>query len=245
MKIDHIVLNINPKYQTDNSIIEEIRKTGLLYKPENGKGTSGFKASNIWIGNEYFEMINILKPDGGGWVHKWTNLYNKGHRGMICLMLDVDNIESLYKNIKGKGIEISEPEWLEIKLFLNLFTKRMPWRNSYLPFFSEVPLQIGFQQLKDEKTRNFMNQRMNPNSIENGIKGIREITIFGKFSDYDFNLLNIVFEHKAEEEGNRIKVLLNSNQKVIFEKSDNYNVIVKTESNYNKSTVIENIKIMC
>ena len=30
MKIDHIVLNINPKYQTDNSIIEEIRKNRII-----------------------------------------------------------------------------------------------------------------------------------------------------------------------------------------------------------------------
>ncbi len=245
MKIDHIVLNIDEKYQTDNSIIKEIKKTGLLYKSENGKGTSGFKASNIWIGNEYFEMINILKPDGGGWVPEWTNLYNKGHRGMICLMLDVDNIENLYENIMKKGIEITEPKWLEIKPFLNLFTKRMPWRNSYLSFFSEVPFQIGFQQLKDEKTRSYMNKRMNPNSRENGIKGISEITIFGRFNDYDFDLINKVFEYRAEEEGNRINILLDSNQKLIFEKSDTYNVTLRTESNYNTSTEVENIKIMC
>lgn len=245
MKIDHIVLNIDEKYQKNSSVIKDIRDTGLLYKPENGKGTSGFKASNIWIGNEYFEMINIIKSDGGGWVPEWTELYNKGHRGMVCLMLDVDNIEDLYEKFNDKGIEITKPKWLEIKLFLGVFKKRMPWKNSYLPFFSEVPFQIGFQQLKDKKTKEFMHKRMIPNSKENGINGISEIRIYGKFDDDDFNLINKIFENHIIEKDNRIDILLDSNQKLIFEKSNMYNIILKTESEYNRSTEIENIKILC
>lgn len=36
----------------------------------------------------------------------------------------------------------------------------MPWRNYYVPFFENVPFQIGFQETKDEKSGEFMNQYM-------------------------------------------------------------------------------------
>ncbi|HHX67841.1 MAG: hypothetical protein WAO56_07425 [Miniphocaeibacter sp.] len=244
MKIDHIVVNVDEKYQKNNSIIENIRKTGLFYEPKKGKCTNGFKASNIWIGNEYFEMINILKPRGGGWVSEWTDRFNQGHRGMICLMLDIESIELLYENLTKKGIEISQPNWLEFKWFFNLFTRKMPWKNAYLPFFEKVPFQIGFQQLKDEKTRDFMNQYAIPNSRDNGISGINEIIISGEFSDTDFKLLQSIFD-LTESDNNTINILLNSKQKLIFNKSNNYSVIVKTESSLNTSMVIENIKIIC
>ena len=40
-------------------------------------------------------MINILKNNGGGWKSDWVELYNNGHRGLICIMLDVDDILSI------------------------------------------------------------------------------------------------------------------------------------------------------
>ena len=47
--------------------IQSIRNTGVPYEPKWGKGTKGFKASNIWIGNEYLEMIPPIKY-GWWWV---------------------------------------------------------------------------------------------------------------------------------------------------------------------------------
>ena len=99
LRIDHLVVNIDKKYQTDELEIQSIRNTGLPYEPKWGKGTKGFKASNIWIGNEYLEMINLLKKDGGGWKPEWVEEYNKGHRGLICLMLDVVDVDKIYEEM--------------------------------------------------------------------------------------------------------------------------------------------------
>lgn len=33
----------------------------LPYEPKWGKGTKGFNVSNLWIGNEYLEMVNIKR----------------------------------------------------------------------------------------------------------------------------------------------------------------------------------------
>ncbi|WP_373208081.1 hypothetical protein [Clostridium paraputrificum] len=163
-KFDHFVVNVDRKYQKDKAVINNVIKSGFPYEPSWGKGTRGFKASNLWIGNEYFEMINLLKEDGGGWKKDWVDLYNEGHRGLICIMLDVDNINEVYENFKSKNISITNPEYLKFKWLFNLLTRTMPWQNSYIKFFEGIPLQIGFQQMKDDEARNFMKQYMVPNS---------------------------------------------------------------------------------
>jgi len=146
MKIDHLVINVDEKYQKDKNIIDCIRTTGLPYEPKWGKGTRGFKASNLWIGNEYFEMIRILKSSGGGWIDEWTRKYNQGHRGMICLMLDVEDIDTIYSLLKRNGIQVTPPEWLEFKWFLNLLTKECPGEILIFPFLKVSRFKLDFKK---------------------------------------------------------------------------------------------------
>lgn len=242
LRIDHLVVNIDKKYQTDKTVIQSVRNTGFPYEPKWGKGTKGFKASNIWIGNEYLEMIHLLKNDGGGWKAEWVEKYNRGHRGLICLMLDVDDLDKIYEEMIDTNI--TKPQYLQFKWGLGLFTKAMPWRNSYFPFFEGVPLQIGLQQMKDEKSVKFMRQYMVPNSRDNGINGIEKIKIKGPFTESDFELINTIFKIK-EPFNNGIIIYLDKNQKLIFEKANAYEVNVTTSSsNAKQSEVkIENILI--
>lgn len=245
MKLDHFVINVDKKYQKDKEIVENIKSIGFPYEPKWGKGTKGFKASNLWIGNEYFEMIHIRKADGGGWKTDWTNMYNKGHRGLVCLMLDVANIDEIYKSISSKGIEVSKPEWLEFKWFFNLLTRRMPWRNCYIPYFKNVPFQLGFQQMKDEKARDFMNQYMVPNSRDQGIHGIEKVIIKGDFCDNDFLMLQTIFTNSTSMNKDSIRITLNSKQTMDFIKNDTYQVELYTDSNKGHFIEIENIKMNC
>lgn len=245
MKIDHFVINVDSKYQKDKEIIGQIRESGLPYKPKWGKGTKGFKASNLWIGNEYFEMIHILKEDGGGWKKDWTNMYNQGQRGLVCLMLDVTDIKYLYNILHDKKINVTKPEWLEFKWFMSLLTRKMPWKNSYIPFFDNVPLQIGFQQMKDEKAREFMNQYMVPNSRDNGIEGIKHVTIKGDFTEHDFAVIGSVFDNNAKIENEKITVKLNENQGIDFIKNNNYEVEIYTNSDEGRCVSIENVNLFC
>lgn len=243
MKIDHLVVNIDEKYQNDSETIKNIQYSKLVYEPKYGKGTKGFKASNIWIGEEYFELINIFNNDGGGWVPDWTKLYNNGHRGLICLMLDVNDLDTLFNKIKESNIDVTEPKWLEFKWFFNLFTRKMPWRNSYIPFFENIPMQIGFQEMKDQKSRDFMSKYMQPNSKDNGINGITEIFIYGEFTQKDFAMLDSVFCNQVENVENGKIINMNHGQKLHLLKSPSYKVIVNTLSNFELTTNIENIEI--
>ena len=244
MKLDHFVVNISREYQTDDTCIGKIRAAGFPYEPKYGKGTNGFKVSNLWIGDEYFEMLNLLKKSGGGWVEEWTALYNQGHKGLVCLMLDVDDIEALYINVVEKGIDITKPEWLKFKWFFQILTRTMPWKNAYIPFFQKVPLQIGFQQMKDDKSREFMRQYMVPNSRDNGISGIKKVKISGVFTDEDFEMLKIVFENKVENsnEGNLVLTLKNE-QLIEFARDEQYTVECYTDTKKGDFISIENVNL--
>lgn len=239
MKIDHLVVNVDKSYQTDPIQIQSIRDAGLPYEPKWGKGTRGFKASNIWIGNEYFEMIRLLKEDGGGWVPEWVDQYNQGHRGLICLMLDANNLDRIYEEMtRIKSVNMTEPKFLQFKWGFGLFTRTMPWRNSYFPFFQGVPLQIGLQQMKDEKSTEWMRQYMVPNARDNGIDGISQIKIEGAFTESDFELIHAVFDTKESME-NGILVHLDHEQKLIFEQADEYKVHVALSSNNSKRSQVQ------
>lgn len=245
MKLDHFVVNVDEKYQKDKGVIEGIRNMNFPYEPKWGKGTSGFKVSDLWIGSEYLEMVRILKCNGGGWVPEWIVKYNEGHRGMICLMLDVTDIDAIYQVLSEKGIQITKPEWLEFKWFFNRFTRRMPWRNCYVPFFENVPFQIGFQEMKDDKARNFMNQYMIPNAREKGIDGIYQVVIKGQYTSRDFKTIMMIFGEKAYRDDDKIHVRLSENQSIEFIRDKIYQVELFTNSNTDKSVEIENMKIFC
>ena len=246
MKLDHFVLNIDEEYQKDKNMISVIRNVGFPYEPKWGKGTRGFRVSNLWIGHEYLEMVNILRDDGGGWVPEWTKRYHAGHRGMICLMLDTEHMDELHQSLMQKNISVTSPSWLEFKWFFNLLTRRMPWRNCYLPFFEQVPLQIGFQEMKDQKSRDFMNQYMVPNSRDNGIEGVQKVTIRGPFTSRDLGMLKTVFgSYPVSESEDVISVCLPSQQEIEFVVDQSYQVELYTNRATGNYVEIENVKLFC
>lgn len=246
MKIDHLVINVDKIYQTDKSVINKIKSNGFPYEPKWGKGTSGFKASNIWIGNEYFEMIRILKENGGGWRKEWVEKYNRHHRGLICLFIDTDNIREEYDRIRNLGVAVSEPGYLKFKWFFGLLTRVMPWQNAYLPFFEGVPFQLGFQQMKDEASKKWMQQYMIPNSRENGIEKITALNLYGSYSENDKKLIRNIFSNAVSDK-NKIIVELSSRQKLFFIQDKTHHVEVLTQHTddrlKNKKFNIHNISI--
>ncbi|MFJ7950905.1 VOC family protein [Lysinibacillus sp. NPDC096418] len=245
MKIDHLVVNVDNFVQKDKGIIDSIHSIGLPYNPKKGKGTKGFKVSNIWIGNEYFEFISIKTNDGGGWLKDWTMKYHDGHRGLIGFCLEVDDIEESYKNLLQQNINVVPPKPLEFRWFFNLLKKTMPWRNLYLPEFQGVPFQFFLQQIDDEKTKKYMKKHMVPNSIENEISGISEVMIYGKLTIEDKKLLNALFMNYEDKDG--ILTICLKKQRIRFIQSDQHKVEVNLTCNHknfvNKMVTIENLQI--
>ncbi len=245
VKIDHLVVNVDKYVQEEQSFIEKIQAMGLPYVPKWGKGTKGFKVSNIWIGKEYFEFVTIKTADGGGWVKDWVSQFHAGHRGLIGFALEVDDITATYKQLRNEGILVTAPEPLKFKWFFNLLTRTMPWRNSYLPAFKGVPFQFFLQQLNDEKTKKYMEQYMVPNSLENDIVGISEVTIYGNLTKEDKKIMYALFDRYEEQE--KLLTIYLENQTIHFREANTYKVeVVLTCNNKefeNKSIQINNLEI--
>ncbi|KAB2334545.1 VOC family protein [Cytobacillus depressus] len=245
MKIDHLVINVDKFIQEDKELINSIHSIGLPYKPRWGKGTKGFKVSNIWIGKEYFELVRIKAKDGGGWIKDWTTKYLDGHRGLIGFALEVNDIEETYQQLLSQNVNVSPPEPLTFRWFFNLLTKTMPWRNLYLPEFKGVPFQFFLQQLNDEKSKTYMEQYMVPNSRDNAIEGITEVNIYGKLTEGDKKVLYALFED-YEESKDLLKINLGA-QTIRFITSNTYRVEVVLKCNNkdysNKKINIHNLQI--
>lgn len=246
LKIDHLVVQVDKKYQKDSIHIDKVRNIGLPYLPETGKGTKGFQVSNIWIGKEYFELVRIKKADGGGWIPEWTRRYNKGERGMLCLFFDTNDISALYTKLKRFGM--TEPEKLKYKFFFDLLSISPPWKNAYLPYLEGVPFQIGFLQVDDEKTKKNLHKKMKPNSIENKITGIKKIEIYGNYSRKDREYLSGLFTTEGKIEEGGLTWHLKNNQTISFIHDISYKVKVYVDNQNEKiasgSTRIENVEII-
>ncbi len=245
LKIDHLVLNVDKNIQEDEIYIQSVHTAGLPYKPKWGKGTKGFKVSNIWIGEEYFELVHIKTQDGGGWVKDWADKYNEGHRGLIGFALEVDDIDATYQKLISRGIYVTPPEPLKFRWFFNLLSKTMPWRNSYLPSFKGVPFQFFLQQLNDEKSKNYMTQYMVPNSRDNKIQGISDVLIYGELTEDDKKIIYALFDDYEEKEEQLI--IKFSTQTIRFIRSPLYKVEVLLQCDNkdytNKLVDIHNLQI--
>ena len=143
-------------------------------------------------------LVQIKTKYGGGWIKDWTTKYLNGHRGLIGFALEVEDIDATYYKLLSQNINISSPEPLKFRWFFNLLNKTMPWRNSYLPEFEGVPFQFFLQQLNDEKSKNYMEQYMVPNSRDNDIEGISEVIIYGNLTENDKRIIYALFDDYEE-----------------------------------------------
>ena len=248
MNIDHFVVNIDNDRGLLDTLKINCRRAGYPFKPEWGKQTKGFKVCNIWIGNTYFELVFLKSRDGGGWLSDWVTKYNEGHRGLIGIVFDVDDINGEYKRIKSNGIKITEPENLSFKWFFKLFTRVMPWKNSYVDYIPGTDIQIVFQQMDNEKARSFMSQYMVPNSRENGIDSIYEGELKGRFNTESVTYIERIFE-KTKKTKDGIEVLLDNGKSFRFTDSDQeYELLLKAGCNnekfINECLKIENIMVL-
>ncbi|MEJ2035873.1 MAG: hypothetical protein P8X69_07295, partial [Maritimibacter sp.] len=127
MMIDHIVAHFDTAREISD-LKASLDAAGIPFEPSWGKKAKGFEISNIWIGEQYFELVQI-KDDNNLWQPEWATRHRAGDRGAYCLFLDVDEeIETLRARLIGAGIAAGEVQRTSFKWFFNLFEKRLPWR---------------------------------------------------------------------------------------------------------------------
>ena len=192
--LDHFVVHIDddPKLLPDLKM--RLAALDVPFEPDWGKGTKGFKAGNIWIGRQYFEIIRILRPDGGGWVERWVERHHQGKRGLYCLFLKTDRLDDLAARLRAAGIETPAPERVAYRAFFGLFKKTMPWRMLYLPPIPDADLELAFIEY-DPDPRDVMKAHMTPNADENGVTGVYDARLRLPLTDDARDFLRRVFPH--------------------------------------------------
>lgn len=210
MKLDHFVVHI----ENDDAILEQLKRTieplGFPFEPTWGKGTAGFKAANIWIGRQYFEIIRLLKPDGGGWPEKWVQRHHTGKRGVYCIFLVTDDLSAIANSLSVHGVPIQGPERISFRAFFGLFKKTLPWQLIYLPEIPGTHLEIGFIQY-DPDPKDRIKQFLVPNSDERGIMGISAATVHLPLDERSREFLKRVFPG-IQENGHGLSVPLKNGE---------------------------------
>lgn len=200
MKLDHFVVHIDNDETILDNLKKQIEPLGFPFEPAWGKGTKGFKAANIWIGRQYFEIVHLLRPDGGGWPAHWVKRYNEGKRGLCCLFLATDNIEKIAESLRNSQIEIQGPEHISFKIFFGLWKKTLPWKLIYLPPIPGTDFDIGFIQY-DPDPRDRIKQFLVPNSDENGIIGVHSACVTVPMTDESKLFLSKIFPDGVWQDG--------------------------------------------
>ena len=123
----------------------------------------------------------------------------------------------------------------------------MPWKNSYLPKFEGIPFQFFLQQLKDEKSKVYMQRYMVPNSREKNINGILEVKIYGPLTEKDISIMKALFQDYEVKIQDKTIIIYLGRQIISFVESEEHSVEVILDSqNEEQSTEqleIENIII--
>ncbi|WP_234410457.1 hypothetical protein [Caldalkalibacillus mannanilyticus] len=133
-------------------------------------------------------------------------------------------MQAVYQALRQKEVQITEPQPLKFRWFFNLLSRTMPWKNAYIQELEGIPFQFFLQQLNDEKTKEYMQKYMVPNSKEKNINGISEVIIYGSLTEKDKQLIMKLFDHATEQEG-KIMIPLEK-QSIIFIQAEQHSIEV-------------------
>ena len=176
LNVDHVVLHIDDRPELLARLKADLAAIDVPFEPDWGKGTKGFKAANIWIGRQYFEIVRILRPDGGGWVPQWVARHREGQRGLYCLFLATDRLGAIADRLRDGGMPIQGPERITFRTLFGLIRKSMPWRVLYLPTVPGTGIEIGFIEY-DPDPKDRMKAFMVPNADETGLSGVPDAAL--------------------------------------------------------------------
>lgn len=175
LKLDHLVLHVDSNQQVQE-IKQQMDAAGLPFEPSWGKKAKGFQISNIWIGRQYFEVVDILSRDNQ-WQPQWSKRHEEGERGVYCIFFHSPvSLDHLYSKVTEAQIAASKPERTRFKWLFGLLEKRLPWRFTVLPKIPGTDIEIGFIEYDEGAFKKF-SPYMVPNCTDVGITGIKRCSI--------------------------------------------------------------------
>jgi hypothetical protein len=248
MCLDHFVVHIDQDQTKLEFLKDKIVPIGFPFNPTSGKRTKGFQVANIWIGDQYLELVWLKTKDGGGRRKEWVEKYNQGLRGIFGLCLMTDQLDLLEKELRKRGVAASAPERITFKMLFGLLKKSLPFRCVYTPPIPGTDLQIFFLEMDSQKKYEFMRKYfMKPNAEKNGITGINEAVVHCPFSEEAWKYIRAIFPTLSGDEQMATHDM--GETKLHFVQSDETGLKVEllatttNEDLANKSFEIENVRV--
>lgn len=217
MRIDHIVIHVDNNPEKVNTLSSAINDQGFPFSPETGKRSFEFRVNNINVGNEYIEVVRLLRSHAHSWMPLWAHQYYNGQRGVFCIFLEVEDVERLAVAIKKSGIQARGPAVLTYPALLGLVRTESPYFIYYLPNFPDTPLQLAIMQYKKDSQRESFMANLQPNSEQNGINGVRKVEIELPNLEGSMDILQKLFPDLRQDNGEWSTML--EKQRVIFRQS--------------------------
>jgi hypothetical protein len=249
LRLDHFVIHVDHSPKKLIEIKNLLDEYDIPFDPEKGKGTNGFKAANLWIGDQYLEFSYLKKNSVSGWKQEWVNQYNQGQRGIFGLCLFTDSLDEIKQGLLERGIELEGPERITYKKFGGLLKKSLPFRTIFTKPIPNSSLQIMFLQMDDKKKFEFTRKYlMKPNTEDVGIVAIKEAFVMKDFSKEEWSFIDQIFPQLV---GNYNKKTLNMGEtKLHFVQDPHHQLSVelraKTNNKYYENTEIEieNVRLL-
>lgn len=208
MRLDHFLIHVD----NDAAILENLKKEivplGFPFDPGSEKSTQGLAVSNIWIGEQYLQIVRLLQPSVRGWNPRWVECYNEGKRGVFSIFIAVKELDEVYEGLVERGIEIPEPEPKQslvktskdileaVTGFLGLGQSKQkkisPWRSLNLPPIPGTDMDINFLEYHEDSEKD-IKTLMKPNAEEYGITGIHRVKIYLPLWNEGIEFLQKVF----------------------------------------------------
>ncbi|MEA3312046.1 MAG: hypothetical protein U9Q76_07495 [candidate division WOR-3 bacterium] len=206
MRLDHFLIHVD----NDAAILEELKETivplGFPFDPGSEKSTHGLAVSNIWIGEQYLQIVRLLQPSVRGWNPRWVECYSEGKRGVFSIFIAVKELDEVYEGLVERGIEIPEPKQSLVKTskeileavtgFLGIGQSKQkkisPWRSLNLPPIPGTDMDISFLEYHEDSEED-IKLLMKPNAEEYGITGIHRAKIYLPLWENGIGFLQKVF----------------------------------------------------
>ena len=181
LTLDHIVVHVDNSNEI-SALKSELDKASIPFEPDWGKAAKGFKIANIWIGQQYFEIVDILSADNL-WQPQWSERHAQGDRGIYCIFLKTNEpIEQLHAKFLSEGIKATEPERTRFKWMFGLLEKKLPWQFMLLPNIPGTPIELGIIRY-DEGAEKKHKPFMVPNTEDIGIVGLSRAVVYSEHCD--------------------------------------------------------------
>jgi hypothetical protein len=177
MRLDHIVIHIEKDPQALRALKEAANTQGYPYETERGSRGFALRSSRINIGDEYLEIVQLLRRGVKSWVPWWASSYDAGKRGAYCLFFEVEDVERAAVALKKAGVEAVGPAVLSYPALMGLLNPTAPYLIYYLPAFPGTHLQIALMQYTSPETRTAALNALQPNAQRVGVNGIRRVEV--------------------------------------------------------------------